>query len=285
MAWADAAIAAGAAVAASALTGVFTTWGTRRTLDRGSVNLVEQLKSQTANLMTQLGHERTAAREDRDQERRKDAYVPLLKYVYWLQSVSLANWTVINRAIDSVLALRRESYDATSVLPPRTTEWAAAENAAFEAAAEANPEEQEEVGAGPTREEGAALRALVEAVATDAVRDAFHRVNRTSRDWDFSRYRVKGALLPEPKSSPKDSHAVPAANAANETITDADEAAAKEMRDAHDTAIGWLDEAVDFASATAELRTAYFKFADAVTNIEELVRTELNNPPDSKNAA
>src|SRR5580658_1805575 len=103
MDWSPTAIAAAAAIVASALTGVITWGATRTTLKHNSDNLKIQLSHERTNLETQLAHERRAAREDRDQERRKDAYVSLLKYVYWLSYVNSVRRLVVQKGADGVI--------------------------------------------------------------------------------------------------------------------------------------------------------------------------------------
>src|SRR6266568_783956 len=184
MDWTTPAIAAAAAIGASALTGVITFWSTRETLKSNTTSLKTQLEHERADLVTQLKHERGGAREDRDQERRKDAYVSLIKYAYWLSYVNLILRRVTSRRVDALAKVRMENAMVRMESgTPRTTEYVAIERAAFFDVIP-TPEEQKQLDARPPNEETAVMRALVTAVATDAVFDAFNEL--LSRDRDLS---------------------------------------------------------------------------------------------------
>jgi hypothetical protein len=66
-------IGAAAAITGGAVTGAFALWGIGRTN-----------RANAAQLATQFDHERSMAREARQQDRRAQAYVELLKYLHWL---------------------------------------------------------------------------------------------------------------------------------------------------------------------------------------------------------
>jgi hypothetical protein len=264
-----AAVAAGAALAASALTGTFTMLAARRTAETESRNLIENLKAQTTALMTQLAAERKAAREDRDQERRRDAYPELLKYVYWVQRVNIKWFDLVANANNAVLNIRSEKG-------PRTTETAAAEDAAFFAALQPISDVEKGSYKGPTPREHAAMYALVRAVATDAVLDAYTEVNKANGSFENYIGRVRSALLTERVSLPKASD--PLDETSDSDITEA----RKEMQESHDRAVALIEEAGDFATANFRLIDAYKNFFKAVEKLENLVRADLNNPPDSE---
>jgi hypothetical protein len=248
MDWTPTAIAAGAAVVASGLTGLITLRATKASLKQNSDDLGTQLDHESGGLDLQLRHERAAAREDRDQERRKDAYVSLLKYASWRAYDNLVLWRIASRGIGGVRRIRGENDWK------RTPDSAKAERDAF-FGAKPTDAEQKELDAAPTGEERATTDALVTAVASDAVFKAFEQL--LSKDQDFrSRYRaLVDVLRQEPEPPP----------AVDELGT---AAALSENKDAG-----------EFAIAEIRFSKASDEFHDAVKEIQQLVRTELNHPP------
>jgi hypothetical protein len=175
------AVGAGAAILASALTGAITFWATRETLTHNS-----------SDLATQLTHERHAAREEREQDRRKEAYISLLRYVFWLSNVNYISRRVIARQHSAVSQLREGGN------LPRTSEAAAAERAAF---VDAGPtaDEKQRLDTGPTSKDNAETYAIVTALSSDAVMHAFEDLVERDHVFSSKQHAVAVALLSEPK--------------------------------------------------------------------------------------
>lgn len=243
-----AAIAAGAAVLASALTGLSTFLVGRETIKRNSGDLATRLERNTADLGTQLVHERAAAREDRDQARRLDAYIALLKYVFWLRDVKNIAVIVVNRQQSAIQNLRPDGR------LPTTAEAAAAERAMV---LEVGPTAQEQklLDAGPNSEDNAATYALVTAVASDAVLQAFEELMDRDRAVSSGSDAVADALWRgiEPIS-------------AEQTIDESTGAFTQ-----------IIEAATDLLKATFQFLGAAAKFDEAVENLRKLVRSELND--------
>jgi len=180
---------AGAAILASGLTGLTTFRATRETLEHNS-----------SALATQLTGERNAAREDREQDRRQEAYVSLLKYVFWLSNVIDISRRVIARQHAAVSKFRQDDSS------PRTSAAADAERAAF---VDAGPtgEEQRGLDAGPTSEDNATTYALVTALASDEVLRLFEELVKRDRAFSSRQRDVEAALLPSRRRSRQQSPA------------------------------------------------------------------------------
>ena len=238
---------AGAAILASALTGLTTFWATRETL-----------KHNSSDLATQLADERDAAREDREQDRRKEAYVSLLRYVFWLSDVNRISRRVIARQHSAVSNLRTDGG------APGTSEEAASERAAFESAGP-TPEEQRRLDAGPTGEDNAATNALVTALSSNAVLGAFEELMERDRDFASKQRSVAVALLREPKPTRV------------ETSVD-DAADADQVSQAADAAKKVIESAARLLDAIRQAVDAGKEFDDAAEKLRKLVRGELQQP-------
>jgi hypothetical protein len=180
---AAAAIGAGAALLGSALAGSTTYLATKKTLAHSS-----------SQLTAKLSNERDAAREEREQERLKEAYVTLLKYVFWLQDVNSIRKRVVTRQYAAIAALKPDRG------PQRTVQDAASLKDAFLGAG-ASEQEQRRLEAGPTYQDNAATWALVKAVSSDAVLAAFEALMERDDAYSSRQVDVERALLHEPEST------------------------------------------------------------------------------------
>jgi hypothetical protein len=234
---------ASAAILASVLTGWTTFRATRETL-----------KYNSSALATQLRGEREGAREDREQDRRKETYVSLLKYVFWLSNVNQINRRVVARQHSAVAKLRPDGR------PPKTAEAAGAERAAF---VDAGPTEEEQlrVDGGPTSEDNAATYALVTALSSDKVLRAFEELMDCDRAFASKQVGVAVALLREPKPTAVEPRVADTSDV--EQITP--------VEDARQV----IDAAVRLSEAIKQMIDAGKDFDDAVKKISKLVRDEL----------
>jgi hypothetical protein len=245
--WASAAIAAGAAIGASALTGLSTARATRATLRHDSKSLEKQLT-----------HQRTASREDRDEARRREAYVPLLTYVVWLSNFNYISRRVLERRYNAVVALR-----GNSGLPPNTVEALESERVAFFRAGPTD-EETAVLGAGPTSNENAATYALATALASEAVLEAFKDLTARDRAYSDAVAGVTVALLVTAEPMTLDETAIAdAATAATQVIL-----AAEKLFNAIQRAV-----------------TAGNEFDASDRNIKELIRSEFHQVRPSMSGA
>jgi hypothetical protein len=286
---ATAALAVSTAIGASALTGLVTWLSTKATLASNATGIRRQLESERAVLVTQLQQERIAAREDRNQERRKEAYVALLKYVYWVWSVNLADRTIASRRVSAFTALR----EANSIArrrdgTPRSAESVAAERAAF-FDVELTSEESAQRGSGPSDEERANTRALVNAVATKEVLTAFNELLSKDRDMSDQILSIGIAVVSDPAPAAADSadDARQEAKAA-ESLSEATMAARQEADDdaiaelhktnaAALTVVREFGDTLNFQFAIMRLLEAGREFDTAVGNMQARARAELND--------
>jgi hypothetical protein len=289
MDWVTPVIAAAAAIGASALTGSITFLTTRETIKSNTNSLKTQLEQERANLVTQLIGERNAAREDRDQERRKDAYVSLVKYAYWLSYVNIVVRGVTSRRIEAYTAARLKSVDERIESGEQETAASrAVETVAF-FGVEPTREEQKQLDSVPSDEETAVMRALVTAVATGDVLDAFKEMMSADRNLSAKMNFLAVAVVREPKSfvvsdsTPADVRQEVDAAAKFRMATVAaeqeiDDNVIKEFHAAHLADGQRISDAGDFLFATLDMLAAGEVFDATVKKLVDLVRAELNLP-------
>jgi hypothetical protein len=176
-------IGASAAILGSVGAGCTTYLATRRTLANSSSELTTRLKD-----------ERDAAREEREQERLKEAYVTLLRYVFWLSDVNSIERGIVTRQHSAITNLRADRG------APKTSQDAASEINAFVSAGPTE-HEQQRLDAGPTHKDNAATWALVKALSSDAVLTAFEELMKRDHKFSSSRRDVEVALLRKPSSA------------------------------------------------------------------------------------
>jgi hypothetical protein len=172
---ASAGIAAGAALAGSALTGFI------------AVKVSgDQIEAERARLSEQLGDERQAAREERDQDRRLQAYVSLLDHVAWLSFCFDVRRRAVTRLVTALGDIR-----AQAGFTPRPD--SAEEKAAVK---ETGPtsEERKIIEEGPTNKDGTRL-ALAAAVSSDGVLGAFEDFQRVQRELFSNLNKAEAAAL------------------------------------------------------------------------------------------
>lgn len=190
---ASAAIAAGAALFGSAVTGYITLQG-----------IHAKSKSDRDDLTRRLEHETAAARETREQERRQHAYTSLLAYVNLLRYFMKINFDVYRRETNAIAEVRTVEGPFNAGSP--------AEKAALEAVGPTE-EEQKDLDAGPTPKERAEIIARVDALASDEVRRQFSALNSTINDLSDEMINVRIILR---RSIRPELAAVNAAKAASE---------------------------------------------------------------------
>ena len=232
----------------------FTTYlVTKRTLGHSS-----------SELTTRLGDERDAAREEREQERLKEAYVTLLRYVFWLSDVNSISEKIVARQHSAITDLRGEQG------APKTSQDAASERDAF---VSAGPTEQEQrrLDAGPTYEDNANTWALVKALASDPVLAAFEELMERDHTFSSKQSDVEAALLREPKS-------------ATVAAAVADSAASQQIRHTAEAATQNLKAAARLLATTSEMIDAGEKFDGAVKTLTDLVRAELKQARSDRGA-
>jgi len=245
---------AGAAILASGLTGLTTFRATRETLEHNS-----------SALATQLTGERNAAREDREQDRRQEAYVSLLKYVFWLSNVIDISRRVIARQHAAVSKFRQDDSS------PRTSAAADAERAAF---VDAGPtgEEQRGLDAGPTSEDNATTYALVTALASDEVLRLFEELVKRDRAFSSRQRDVEAALLRDPKPTTVET------TVAGRTDADQVTRAADAARHVIDAAARLFDAINQVVDAGKDFKDTVEKIRTQVRAELKLVRAELKEP-------
>jgi hypothetical protein len=173
-------VSAAAALGGSAVTGIVTSRGVKRTLDANS-----------RDLGIRLDHESSIAREERNQERFERAYVPLLEYVNWVTYIQVAR----QRAV-AARGLKGETAQAD------TAAGSLADDPLGSGMTEA--ERKVIVEAGPTTRERAALLALVTAVASDPVLKEFERFKSRDRALVSKLDSAEAALRRGPKKGTVD---------------------------------------------------------------------------------
>jgi hypothetical protein len=233
-------IGAGAAILGGAGAGLTTYLVTKRTLGHSS-----------SELTTRLGDERDAAREEREQERLREAYVTLLRYVFWLADVNSISRRIVARQHSAI----------TDLGASKTSQDAASERDAFVSAGPTE-QEQQRLDAGPTYKDNAATWALVKALSSDAVLAAFEKLMERDHTFSFKRRDVEAALVRGPK--PATGQAAIADSAASQQIRHTAEAAKQNLK-----AAGRL------LAVTSEMIDAGKKFEGAVETLTDLVRAEL----------
>jgi hypothetical protein len=233
-----AAISAAAALLSSALTGGISYLVTRKTFQHDG----EQLA-------TQLASERDVAREDRDQGRRKEAYVSLLQYMFWLSDVNAIGQRVVDRQHDAIADLRPGGR------LPSTEEEAASERAAFLAAGP-TPGERKRIAAGPTSRDNAATWALVNGLSSDAVLNAFEALMDCDRELSMAQRGLQISLLRDPEAS------------AGAEASEIDEAAERARRQ--------ILAAAKTYEAVGSVIEAHKNFEAAFEKVKPLVRSELD---------
>lgn len=170
-----AAIAAGAALAGSALTGLI------------AVKVSgDQIEAERARLSEQLAEERQVAREERDQDRRLEAYVALLEHVDWLSFCFDVRRRAVTRLITALGDIRTQA--GFSPRPDSVEEKTAVK--------ETGPtmEERKIIEEGPTNQDGTTL-ALATAVSSDVVLDAFEDFQRVQRELFSNLNKAEAAAL------------------------------------------------------------------------------------------
>lgn len=220
---------------------------TRKTLQQGS-----------SDLATQLAAERYAAREDREQDRRKEAYISLLRYVFWLSDVNHVSRTIIARQ-HAVLSNLRDDGSAS-----KTGQEAVSARAVFESAGPTR-KEQRRLDTGPTVEDNAATYALVVALSSNAVLDAFEELMKCDSKFFSKQVGMGAALLRKPKRAKVD--------ATVDNISDA-----AQIDNAADVARQTIESVAHLINASNQLMEAGKDFKNAVEKIRKLVRAELQRP-------
>ena len=181
MSWVDTLIAGVTGGAAAVLGAVF---GARAAI----VQNRETLKSSGTQLTNQLQGELDRSRDERAEQRFREAYKPLLSYLHWSQHMNILRRRILERQRDAVDKCRREhplaNKDEQSDLQWREF-WDAGDT----------ENEREEIDAGPTSRESADLLGLVDAFAGDQVRDAFLKVLKCQTELRTVQDQVRREVL------------------------------------------------------------------------------------------
>jgi len=236
MGWPDALIGAAAAVGGGALGA----WVSLRQT-REALNSDRELQRQKQDADEAL------SRELRQYQQRRDAYVPMMKYVTWAARVNQVRTEVIDRRVAAVQEVR----------PANVLDMTAEAGAAMRAAYESNGPtawEQGMIDAGPTAEDRFAVLGLVNAFASNDVLDGFLSVVDGTERIEKAYVRVEKGIMNYPGPLGSDP-----------SVSEVSEAAKSQ--------IAWSAELFD---ASMELVDATKKYSAVVVNLRDTARTELD---------
>jgi len=236
MGWPDALIGAAAAVGGGAI-GAWVSL--RQTRDALTGDRMLQREKQNA--------EEALSRELRQYEQRREAYIPMMKYVSWAQRVNQVRTEVIDRRMAAVQEAR-----PANVLD-MTTEAADAMRAAYE---NNGPTawEQGTIDAGPTPEDRFTVLGLANAFASNDVLDGFLRVVDNTECIEKAYVRIEKAALNHPGPLAPDPSIAEVSTAAK-------------------LQIAWSAE---LFAASMELIDATKQYSAAVGSVRDTARLELD---------
>lgn len=256
-------IAAGIAVCGAVIAFLGVAWQVRTAAN----NAREERKADAAALTRKLNHEIAATREHREQERREQAYISLLKYMNWLRLFVAMNFEVFDRELKAVNDVRA----ADGVL----NVGSAAEQVALDAAGPTDHEEEDMTG--PSVKERAETVALVTALASDEVRTEFDAVHRRKTDAieqvTKARAALRGKARPEPSTGKPAQAPAQEAGDAGQTTDEMEQASDEETQ----IAIRAMESAFDLLGASMPIFGVLNKFKDEVEKLEETIRAELQS--------
>lgn len=235
MGWPDTLIAAAAGVGGGLIGAYASLRATRQTL-RSDTELKEK----------ELAAAKDLSREEQEYQQRRDAYVEVKAYVAWAKHVNEVRTAVVDRRYRAVVEVGVENIQNL------TAEAAAAMLAAYD---DNGPTkwEQETIDGGPTPQERFRTFGLVDAFASEDVRDKFLQVVDNTEKIEKAQVSLEKALMDFQGSVGSE----PASSTAAATTQQ-------------------IESANNASLATKELLAATKQYHDAVASVDKMVRAELN---------
>lgn len=177
MAWPEALISAAAVVVGVGVGALTSRNQTGKTLE-GAKGLQSE----------KLGHETDLAREEREYKKLSEAYIPMLTYIAWVERVNLARADVVNRRRDALQPVLTETVLETSA------ESVVARQAAYDSSGP-TVWEQRTIDASPTPGDTFRVLGLVDAFASEGVRDGFRRIVHSTEAIEKAQADYEAALM------------------------------------------------------------------------------------------